>query len=141
MAELTIAMDAEALNVFLAAAFPDSPRDSRGQVVAVAPGHVRVALQPGPANLRPGGIVSGPTQMALADTAAYALVLAHIGLVAMAVTSSLNYQFLRACPVGLLTADATMIKLGRRLVVSDIRLWVDDPDRPIGQAMVTYALP
>ena len=134
-------MDGTALNAFLANAFPESARDSRGQVIEVAPGRVRTTLMPGSTNLRPGGIVSGPTQMALADTAAYALVLAHIGPVSMAVTSSLNYQFLRACPLGTLTADATLIKLGRRLVVSDVRLWVEDASRPVGQASVTYALP
>lgn len=141
MATVKIIMDADALNAFLEQAFPDSARDSRGRVVAVAPGRVRTALTPGAANLRPGGIVSGPTQMALADTAAYALVLAHIGPVAMAVTSSLTYQFLRACPLGTLHADASLLKLGRRLVVSDVRLWVDDETRPVGQASVTYAVP
>jgi acyl-coenzyme A thioesterase PaaI-like protein len=50
--------------------------------------------------LRPGGVISGPTQMALADTAAYALVLAHIGEVAMAVTTSLTIHFLRGCKPG-----------------------------------------
>jgi uncharacterized protein (TIGR00369 family) len=141
MAAAAIMMDVDALNAFLGQAFPESSRDSRGLVIDVAPGRVRTALTPGPANLRPGGIVSGPTQMALADTAAYALVLAHIGPVAMAVTSSLSYQFLRACPVGTLYADASLLKLGRRLVVSDVRLWVDDETRPVGQASVTYALP
>ncbi len=79
--------------------------------------------------------------MALSDTAAYAVILAHIGEVAMAVTSSLSYQFLRACQPVPIIADATLIKLGRRLAVTDIRLWTDDVARPVGQATVTYAIP
>ena len=93
------------------------------------------------AALRPGGLISGPTQMGFADMAAYALVLAHIGPVAMAVTSALNYQFLRPCRPGPLFADAHMLRLGRRLAVMDVRIWTDDADKPVGQANVTYAIP
>ena len=71
----------------------------------------------------------------------YALVLAHIGPVAMAVTSALNYQFLRPCRPGPVMADAYMLRLGKRLAVMDVRVWTDDPDKPIGQANVTYAIP
>ena len=79
--------------------------------------------------------------MGFADMAAYALVLAHIGPVAMAVTSALNYQFLRPCRPGALFADAHMLRLGKRLAVMDIRIWTDDADKPVGQANVTYAIP
>src|SRR3546814_17189613 len=74
-------------------------------------------------------LISGPTQMGFADMAAYALVLAHIGPVAMAVTSALNYQFLRPCRPGPLFADASMLRLGKRLAVMDVRIWTDDADR------------
>lgn len=144
MAEpLTILMDAEALNAFLARAFPAEARGNvaMAQVANVRPGHARLHLDPGPANLRPGGIVSGPTLMALTDTAAYAVILAHIGEVAMAVTSSLTYHFLRGCEPMRLTADAELLKLGRRLAVVDVRIWTTDPEHPVGQANVTYAIP
>jgi len=134
-------MDVAALNAFLRDAFPHSTDGTRGTVVIAEPGHVRMQLQSNDGHLRPGGIVSGPTQMALTDSAAYALVLAHIGPVAMAVTSSLNYQFLRPCRPGLVTADARLLRLGRRSVVADLRLWTDDEMRPVGQASVTYMLP
>ncbi|UNK78392.1 PaaI family thioesterase [Sphingopyxis granuli] len=136
-----IRMDAAALNAFMAEAFPHSRPGSRGHVVSAAPGHVQARLDPNEQALRPGGLVSGPTQMGLADMAAYALVLAHIGPVAMAVTSALNYQFLRPCRPGPVMADAHMLRLGKRLAVMDVRLWTDDPERPIGQANVTYAIP
>ncbi len=46
-------------------------------------------------DLRPGGTVSGPTMMGLADCAIYVAILREIGLVALAVTTSLNINFLR----------------------------------------------
>jgi len=45
------------------------------------------------ANLRPGGTVSGPTMMGLADCAIYVAILREIGLVALAVTTSFNINF------------------------------------------------
>lgn len=136
-----IRMDADALNDFMAEAFPHSQPGSRGRVVSAVPGHVRARLDPNEQALRPGGLISGPTQMGFADMAAYALVLAHIGPVAMAVTSALNYQFLRPCRPGTLFADAHLLRLGKRLAVMDIRIWTDDADKPVGQANVTYAIP
>ena len=79
--------------------------------------------------------------MALADVAAYGVVLAHVGPVAMAVTNSLNINFLRACRFEPVTADARLLKLGRRLAAIDVRLWQADEDRPVAQATVSYALP
>ena len=134
-------MDAGALNAFLRDAFPHSRDGTRGNVILAEPGHIRMHLATNDSHLRPGGIVSGPTQMALTDSAAYVLVLAHIGPVAMAVTSSLNYQFLRPCRPGQLVADARLLRLGRRSVVLDVRIWTDDEERPVGQASVTYMLP
>ncbi len=136
-----IRLDADALNDFMKRAFPHAEPGSRGYVVCAAPGHVRARMDPNDKALRPGGLISGPTQMGFADMAAYALVLAHIGPVAMAVTSGLNYQFLRPCRPGPLFADASMLRLGKRLAVMDVRIWTDDPDKPVGQANVTYAIP
>ena len=134
-------MDASAINAFLRGAFPEGPPDRIAQVIAVSPGHARLRLLPDAGNLRPGNSVSGPALMGLADVAAYALVLAHIGPVAMAVTSSLAFQFLRACEPVAITADARLLRLGKRLVVSDVQIWTTSPDRPVAQASVTYALP
>lgn len=79
--------------------------------------------------------------MGLADRAAYAVILAHIGPVAMAVTSNLNMSFLRAVEYKTVMADAELIKLGKRLATVDVRLWQDDPARVLAQATVTYAIP
>lgn len=90
--------------------------------------------------LRPGGTVSGPTLMGLADAAAYALVLAHLGPVALAVTSSLHITFLHKPEPGRVIASARMLKLGRRLAVVEIHLGAGD-EPLVAQATVTYAIP
>lgn len=110
-------------------------------VCSVEPGFVRISLEPGDMDLRPGNLVSGPTQMGLADRAAYAVIIAHIGPVAMAVTSNLNYSFLRGVQPRRIQADARLLKLGRRLATVDVRLWQDDESNVVGQSTVTYALP
>ena len=46
-------------------------------------------------SLRPGGTISGPHMMLLADVCMYAVVLVHIGEVKLAVTTNLNINFLR----------------------------------------------
>jgi uncharacterized protein (TIGR00369 family) len=135
-----ILLDAEALNAFLRTAFPHMG-GGPGPIILAEPGHVRVEIRPDARNLRPGDIVSGPTQMSLADTAAYALVLAHVGPVAMAVTNSLTIHFLRGCKPGPVFADARLLRLGRRIVTTDVRIWTESAERLVAQATVAYTLP
>jgi len=128
------------LTAFFAEAFPGHDQDP-DQFVAIEPGFLRMRQRPESSQLRPGGIVSGPTQMALADRIAYAVILAHIGIVPMAVTSNLNMSFLRAVRAEPFYADAWLIKLGRRLATVDVKLWQDDESTVLAQSTVTYAIP
>ena len=141
MAELVPKLDAEGVNALLHKAFPDAPPGAFPSVTAVAPGRVSVVTPYREGLLRPGGVISGPNLMSLADTAAYALVLAHVGDQLMAVTSQLNMSFLRGAQPGDLHADAVMLRLGRRLAVCDVRIWTEAPERLAAQANVTYAIP
>lgn len=93
------------------------------------------------ANLRPGGYISGPTQMGLADQAAYAAVFTRLGIVPMAVTSNLNINFLRPCIGSALTAEARIQKLGRTLAVMEVEIKATDNDKVASHAIVTYSLP
>lgn len=129
------------LEAFFRKAFPDVAEEQHARIDTIGAGRVRMTLPEAALALRPGGIVSGPTQMALADRAAYAVILAHIGPVAMAVTSNLNMSFLRAVEAKAVHADAVLFKLGRRLATVDVRLWQDDENKVLGQATVTYAIP
>lgn len=136
-AGLTLAKLAHLLD----AAFPAETRASLGALVSVDRHGVRLRLDPTPAMLRPGGIVSGPAQMALVDVAAYAAILARHGAAArMAVTHALSITFLRACAVEPIFADARPLKIGRRLASIDVRLWQGAEDRLIAQASVGYAM-
>ncbi|HEX5264667.1 MAG TPA: PaaI family thioesterase [Phenylobacterium sp.] len=141
MAALTPLLDAAGVNALLKKAFPDATPEAFPTVLEVSPGRVRVMAAYREGLLRPGGVISGPTLMSLSDTAAYALVLAHIGDQLMAVTSSLTMNFLRGAAPGDLYAEAEMLRLGRRNAVCDVRLWTEGPDRLAAQAVVTYAIP
>lgn len=128
------------VNALIRGAFP--LMDDKGpRVTEVAPGRVTVLRAYDDGMLRPGGVISGPTLMGIADTAAYALVLAHVGNRLMAVTSNLSMNFLRAALPGDINVEAEMLRLGRRNAVCDVRLWTESPDRICAQAIVTYALP
>jgi uncharacterized protein (TIGR00369 family) len=131
-------MDAHQLNAFFSAAF-DGLRTYR--VERVDEGGVSMRQPVDSVMLRPGGTVSGPTLMALADAVAYALILAHLGPVELAVTSSLNIVFLRKPQPTDVIAEASFLKLGRKLAVVDVRLRSDGGTDAIAQATVTYAIP
>jgi len=133
-------LDAAALNVFLAKAFPEAG-EHLPKVVEAEPGRVLLRQAFASRALRPGGLISGPTQMSLADSAAYALILAHIGEVAMAVTSSLTIHFLRGAKPGDLFAEGTLLKLGRRIATVDVLIWSESRERAAARATVAYAIP
>src|SRR4051812_50208192 len=115
MVKLEPKLDAEGVNALTRKAFPGAPDINIPKVTEVAPGRVRMVALYREGILRPGGVISGPTLMSLSDTAAYALVLAHIGDQLMAVTSSLTMNFLRGAQPGDLYAEAEMLRLGRRV--------------------------
>lgn len=92
--------------------------------------------------LRPGGTVSGPTLMALADFAMYVVLLSAIGPVGLAVTTSLNINFLRKGQPGAdVLAAAKLMKLGKRLAVGDVTLLSGTNPDPIAHVTATYSIP
>ena len=141
MATFEPKLDADGVNALLQRAFPGPDQVRTAVVTAVEPGRLRMTAPYREGLLRPGGVIAGPALMSLADSAAYALVLAHIGDQLMAVTSQLNMSFLRGAQPGDLHAEGELLRLGRRLAICDIRLWTEAPDRLAAQANVTYALP
>jgi uncharacterized protein (TIGR00369 family) len=92
--------------------------------------------------LRPGGTVSGPTLMALADCAMYVVLLSAIGPVGLAVTTNLNINFLRKGRAGQdVFAEARILKLGKRLAVGEVTLLSGDSPDPIAHVTATYSIP
>lgn len=94
------------------------------------------------AHLRPGGTVSGPTMMALADICLYVAILGQIGPVALAVTTNLNINFLRKPePAKAIIAEASLLKLGKRLAVGEISIFSEGDDEPVAHVTATYSIP
>jgi uncharacterized protein (TIGR00369 family) len=92
--------------------------------------------------LRPGGMVSGPTLMALADCAMYVVLLSAIGPVGHAVTTNLNINFLRKGEAGQdVLAAARIMKLGKRLAVGEVTLMSGTSSDPIAHMTATYSIP
>lgn len=138
----TIVMDVPALDRFMSEAFG---QPLTWTIERVELDGIRVRQPTGAGDLRPGGTVSGPTLMSLADGVAYMVVLSRIGPAALAVTSNLTINFLRRPRLVDLICDARLLKLGRSLAVVDVLLHSDtgEPDaleRPVAQATITYSL-
>jgi len=91
--------------------------------------------------LRPGGTVAGPVMMTLADAAMFGAVLAHLGPVALAVTTNLSIDFLRKPAPADVIASARVLKLGKRLAVGDIMIHSDEDQALVARASATYSIP
>lgn len=133
-------MTAEELNDFFEEAFSGAGPPARP--VEYADGRRAVLRRRyDSSQLRPGGTLSGPTMMGLADQAVYALVLSAIGKVPQAATANLSISFLRKPGPADLLAEAHMLKLGRTLAVADVFIRSDGSDDIVAHAVVTYAIP
>jgi len=91
--------------------------------------------------LRPGGTVSGPVLMALADFTMYAAVMGSIGRIELAVTTNLNINFLRRPSPKDVIAHASIIKTGKRLAVGAVDLFSEGEDDMIAHVTCTYSIP
>ena len=92
-------------------------------------------------HLRPGGTISGPTMMELADFAMYVAVFSAVGPQPLAVTTNLNINFLRKPAAADLIADARLMKVGKRLAVGEVSLYSDGESEPVAHVTSTYSLP
>ena len=108
---------------------------------SISRGVAVVRLAAGDMHLRPGGTVSGPSMMALADLAAYVVILAHIGPVALAVTTNLNINFLRKPEAGDLLGTCSLLKLGKRLAVTECGIAGEGAEDLVAHATATYSVP
>jgi uncharacterized protein (TIGR00369 family) len=134
-----VAMGPDELNAFLAAAFPDSALPMR--VTRADDDGVELTWPYHPGQLRPGGTLSGPTLMTLADTVAYVAVVSRIGPEFLTVTSHLAIDFLRKPPAADLRATGELLKVGRRQAVVFIRIHSALDDQLVATSTCTYALP
>ena len=123
---------------FLATEFPQS----QCIVLAVGPMSATVKHPVGINELRPGGTVSGPVMMALADVALYVAIVGEIGIVPLTVTTSLNINFLRKPAAGAAVIGVCkLIKLGKSLAIGEVSIYSEGSDALVAHAVGTYAIP
>jgi len=104
-------------------------------------GEARLRLPYNDGSIRPGGSISGPHMMLLADACMYAVVMSLIGEVALAVTTNLNINFLQKPSNTDLLAEGRIIKLGKRLAVIEVSIISADSDDIVAHATGTYSIP
>ena len=90
-------------------------------------------------SLRPGGTIAGPFMMMLADVCMFAVVLSLLGEIKLAVTTSLNINFLRKPANTDLVARGSIIKMGKRLAVLEVSIFSDED--LVAHATGTYSIP
>ena len=139
---MTTRMTASEIEAYLDEVFPQLHYGGRTYFVEeVGPMTARMRCDYHERHLRPGGTISGPTMMALADLALYAAVLAQIGPVALAVTTSLSFNFLRKPGQAALIGEAKLMKLGRRLAVGEVSIYSEGNSDVVCHATGTYSIP
>lgn len=107
--------------------------------IETSPGRVLTRWRYDPQSLRPGGLISGPTQFAAADTAFWFLTFTVLGLAPMAVTSELTIAFLRPAAGGDLFARADLLRAGKSKITATVQLWVDGaPDKLVSHVVGSY---
>ena len=128
----------EDISAFLKSEFPQNT-----SVVHAVGNRSATLMQPvGLAQLRPGGTVSGPVMMGLADVAVYVAILGEIGIVPLTVTTSLSINFLRKPAAERnVVAVCKLLKLGKTLAVGDVFIYSEGSPEVVAHAVATYAIP
>jgi len=139
---MAVLMTVAELERFLAAEFAQTFNPESGlSIESVWDGGCRVRQAFRAVSLRPGGTISGPTMMALADFAMYVAVLAAIGPVPLAVTINLNINFLRKPAQRDLTAEARLFKVGKRLATGEVLIRHVAAEELVAHVTATYSIP
>jgi acyl-coenzyme A thioesterase PaaI-like protein len=111
-------------------------------VLEVGQSSATVRRAVGSADLRPGGTVSGPVLMAVADVALYVAVLGEIGIVPLTVTTSFTINFLRKpAPSSAIIAVCRLLKVGRTLAAGAVALYSEGNADMVAHAVGTYSIP
>ena len=128
----------EEMKTFLAAEFPQRSFE----LAEFCNESITIRQRVNDSDLRPGGTVSGPTMMALADYAIYVAGLREMGLAALAVTTSVNINFLRKPQAGKsIFANCHILKLGKTLAIGEVSIYSDGLEDPVAHAVGTYSIP
>ena len=136
------AMSVDEIVELLSAEFPQVFYPGSGlSIEKVEYGDIRVRKAFHEDHLRPGGTISGPTMMELADFSMYVAVFSAVGPQTLAVTTNLNINFLRKPGEADLIADARLMKVGKRLAVGEVTIYSDGGSEPVAHVTSTYSIP
>lgn len=128
----------EEISAFMALEFPQT----KCVVEAVDENGATLSHEIGIDELRPGGTVSGPVMMAVADVAIYVAILGKIGIVPLTVTTSLTINFLRKPSADArIIAECTLLKVGRTLIVGEVSLYSEGSNDVVAHVVGTYSVP
>lgn len=134
----SLKMSRQAMVAFLQEEFPQYV----GEVCEVENDYSLLRQPISETHLRPGGTVSGPTLMALADVALYVAILSKIGPVALAVTTDFTIHFLnKPRSDRAIMAKASLLKLGKRLVIGEVNLYSEGESESVAHVVATYSIP
>ena len=128
----------DAFNAIIASELPLAA-DTGVYLRKMEPGHAEMVLPYSDRFVRPGGTIAGPFMMLLADVCMYAVALSLLGEVKLAVTTSLNINFVRKPANTDLVGIGTVIKMGKRLAVLEVSIF--SGDEIVAHATGTYSIP
>ena len=110
------------------------------EVVEASGGKAVVRLPYRPDLLRPGGTVSGPALMGLADVAMWAALLGETGGRDESVTSTMTVNFLRPFASGPVLAEARLLKRGKRMVFGEVLLRAEGAEEVSAHVTTSWAV-
>lgn len=136
------ALNRDEMAAYLDEVFPEIHHGGRTmEVETVEYGACRVRMVYHPRHVRPGGTLSGPSMMTLADFALYVAVLSVVGRVELAVTTNLSINFLQKPEKADLIAECRLLKAGKRLCVGEVSIFSDGGEEPVAHVTGTYSVP
>lgn len=136
------ALDRDEMEAFIDEVFPEINHGERTYgIEAVTHGGCTLRLRYHPRHLRPGGTLSGPSMMALADLALYVAVLSVVGRVELAVTTHLSINFLSKPGQADLIAECRLLKAGKRLCVGEVSIFSAAGGGMVAHVTGTYSVP
>ena len=131
-------MELAAIRAFIAQEFPQT----NVVIEAVGTKTCRVRQPVDDNHLRPGGTVSGPTQVLVGDIAIYIAILHELGPVALAVTTNLSINFINKPAANAdLIGECKLLKLGKRLVIGEVYIYSVGNAEPVAHVVGTYSIP
>ncbi len=108
------------------------------EILDAAAGNARVRLPSRPELLRPGGTISGPALMGLADMAMWAALLTLTDGEDRSVTADISIHFLRRLAPGPVVAAARLLKPRGRLLYGEVLLFAEGATDPAAHVTSTW---